>query len=372
MKARRIICIALVAVSVTAFVSCSDAIYATIETAIKTSTNTLSLLLTVTDIVVPPPGGTYYVSAGAVFLGTLVNGTVTWTPNVNDNTRPLNPSGYVCNALTQFSVDGRLYGGFVTGPGAVALYRSDTSLSFNGTHGTLITSTVSPGEQVTYLKSANGILFMGGATFPTGATQYVYELDYSADGTTWNPAIASPLAYPVSGVGYDFVHTVYWASSGSNLYKGSSPSTLALVGNPSGADPILGLFVDSANGRVFLTMKTSGIYFSSDGATWAHIGADLNGSAQMAYLCAAGPVDPGNNIYLVGADGFGYYTLNFGAGSWSRFGDTTILLYTSSVSRIVFDGPNSNVLMGTNLNGLWRGVFDSTGALASGQSWTHE
>jgi hypothetical protein len=119
-------------------------------------------------------------------------------------------------------------------------------------------------------------------------------------------------------------------------------------------------------------MKTSGIYFSSDGATWAHIGADLNGSAQMAYLCAAGPVDPGNNIYLVGADGFGYYTLNFGAGSWSRFGDTTILLYTSSVSRIVFDGPNSNVLMGTNLNGLWRGVFDSTGALASGQSWTHE
>jgi hypothetical protein len=58
----------------------------------------------------------------------------------------------------------------------------------------------------------------------------------------------------------------------------------------------------------------------------------------------------------------------------SRFGDSTILLYTSSVSRIAVDNlyPQENVLMGTNVNGLWRGTFDGTGNLASGQSWVHE
>lgn len=370
MKARYLTFLGIFSVALAALTSCSDAIFATIETERKTATNSLSLTLNIYDIAVPVPG-TYCVAAGGVFQGiySLANG-VAWTPNINDNSRPYNPSGALCNAMAWFPVTGLLYGGFVTSSGSPSLYQSDGTYSFGSGHGTLITSTAAPGEQVTLLRTANTYLFMGGATGTTGLT---FELDYSNNGTAWTATNLTGLPYPISGVGWN--GTNYWAASQANVYTSPNPPSNFVVAptNPVASnDTVNGVFATSA-GYVFLATKLNGIYWSpNQGGTWNHISPDQQGSVTVSYLCVTGPVDSGNDKYLVGSDGYGYYTLSISGSNISRFGDSTILLYTSSVSRIAWDNVNSNVLMGTNANGLWRGVFDSTGALASGQSWTHE
>ena len=141
-------------------------------------------------------------------------------------------------------------------------------------------------------------------------------------------------------------------------------------------------------GVVIVLTKTSGVFYTTTSATvtpnsgWSHFSDQPQGSANPAsFLCAAGPVNPlgTNDLYLIGSDGnnttgFGYYTLSVSTGAYSRFSDTTILLYTSSVSHILVDSQN-NVLMGTNYNGLWRGVFDpGSGQILNGtnQYWIHE
>ena len=136
---------------------------------------------------------------------------------------------------------------------------------------------------------------------------------------------------------------------------------------------------------VIVLTKTKGVFYTTNGGTaWTNVSPGLpSGSANpAAFLCARRPVNPApfgaGDLYLVGSDGnnttgFGYYTLSTTTGAIDRFSDTTILLYTSSVSRIVVDGPN--VLIGTNFNGLWRGVFSQvTGQILSGtnQYWIHE
>jgi hypothetical protein len=379
MKARYLTFLGLFSMAQFALISCSDAIFATIETERKTATNSLSLTLSIFDIAVPVPG-TYCVAAGGVFQGiySLANG-VAWTPNINDNSRPYNPSGAVCNAMSLFG--GVLYGGFVTSSGSPSLYQSDGTYSFGNGRGTLITSTAAPGEQVTLLRSAGPVvtpyLFMGGTTGTTGLT---FELDYSSNGTVWTATNLTGLPYPISGVGWD--GTNYWAASQANVYTSLNPASNFVpppINPVPSNDQVNGVFADSANGRVFLATKLNGIYWLQEpGTSWNHISPDQQGSVTVSYLCVTGPVgtdSSGNIIYLAGSDGYGYYTVAIppvGPGGMSRFGDSTILLFTSSVSRIAWDSANSNVLMGTNANGLWRGVFDSTGALASGQSWTHE
>jgi hypothetical protein len=126
---------------------------------------------------------------------------------------------------------------------------------------------------------------------------------------------------------------------------------------------------------VFIATKSDGILFTLDnGSTWHQIDPDQVGSVVVSYLCVAGPVDSGSGktTYLAGSDGYGYYTLSTsGNGSLTRFDDSTIGLFSHSVSRILVDG--ANVLMGTHANSLWRAVFDTTtGDLASGESWIHE
>jgi hypothetical protein len=350
------------------------------------------LTLNVYDIAVPLAGN-YWVAAGGVFQGVLTGfspGTVSWRPNVNDSSRPFNPSGTACKALAQFNPGTGLvlYGGFVSSNGTASLYQSDSTYSFGTGYGTPITMAV-PGEQVTYLKAAGPTyLFMGGATLNSGSNQYQFELDYSSNGTQWFQTNLTTLPYPITGVGYDSFSNTYWAvsspfglnstsiSTPATIYTspGPTPTSFSPVSNPSG-DMVNGILVDSANRRVFLATRLHGIYWSQSGGAWNQIGADQQGSVTVSSLCVAGPVDsPGGVVYLVGSDGYGYYTLNTSTNSMSRFGDSTILLYTSSVSRIAVDNlyPQENVLMGTNVNGLWRGTFDGTGNLASGQSWVHE
>jgi hypothetical protein len=393
MKARYLTFLGLFGAALVALLSCSDPIYATIETEKKTDTNTLGLTLNIYDIAVPAPGN-YYVAAGGVFQGILNGTTVTWTPNSNDSSRPFNPKGAICNALAYLLSANRLFGGFFTQSGNLGLYKSASggNYSFGPGYGTPITATASPGEQVTLLRSANGVLFMGGTN-----AQGTYELDYSlTDGTTWTQEIPT-LAYPITGVGYDGpTNENYWAVSSPTVPPGSTNTTTAVVYKsntnptsfsqyltspvPSG-DQVNGVFGDSVGptgGHVFLATRQNGIYWSKDGGSnWYNISADSQNNLPVSYLCVAGPVDsPGGSVYIAGSDGYGYYTFTLSDSSLDhdRFGDSTILLYTSSVSCVAADnlGATNNVLMGTNANGLWRGVFDSSGNLASGQSWTHE
>src|SRR5208282_1184963 len=105
MKARHLTLLGLCSLALAALTSCSDAIFATLESATQTTTNTLSLILNIYNIAVPSPG-TYWVAAGGVFQGILAGnspGTVSWRPNVNDNSRPFNPSGTACTVLALFS-----------------------------------------------------------------------------------------------------------------------------------------------------------------------------------------------------------------------------------------------------------------------------
>jgi len=387
MKARFFTFLGFVSLALAVLTSCTDAIFATIETEKKVATNTLPLLLSIFDIAVTAPN-TYYVAAGAVFRGVLsgVGGTVTWTPNTTDTSRPFNPPGnLICNAMALFG--GAVWGGFISPSGVASLYRSGPTPSFAAADGSTQIPMV-PGEQVTLLRSAGPAptpnLYIGGATAP-GSGDYVYELDYVPNaGTTYTATSLTGLNKPVVGVGFD--GTLYWAAAGSNVDTGWRVYTSAtrdfasptVVGNTGiGADTINGLFVADPTlhpGVVIITTKTSGVFYTTNsGGTWSHAGADVpSGSSNPAsYLAAAGPIDTLGDKYLIGSDGFGYYTLSLSTGL-TRFQDTTILLYTSSVSKILVDG--SNVLMGTNFNGLWRAVFDANGVVASGtnQYWIHE
>jgi len=372
MKSRHLRLLALLALSLAALAACSDAIYSTIETEKKTATNTLSQTLSVFGIAVSP-AQTYYVAAGAIFKGVLSGTTVSWIPNASDSTRPWNPPGLLCNAMALYGTN--LFGGFVAQDGTPSLYMSSASpYSFNS--GATSLATASAGEQVTMLGATAANLFVGGATL--SGNNYVYQLDYSSSpgSVAWTTALfpetilgAPGLAYPLVGVAN--LGTTYWTASGSTLYTSTGLPTFTAVTAQSWGT-INGVFADSANNRVFVVTKSNGIYYSTDGgSTWpSHIGADVVGTATVGYLTVAGPVDSGGDKYLVGSDGFGYYTLSISAGTMSRFGDSTIALYSASVSHIALDG--ANVLLGTNSKGLWRAVFDGTGALASGQSWINE
>ena len=78
------------------------------------------------------------------------------------------------------------------------------------------------------------------------------------------------------------------------------------------------------------------------------------------------------NVYLVGADGWGYYYLNVAAAHFTRFNDSTILLYSAAVRRILVDlvGRDNSVFMGTAGGGLWRASFNNGAPDANG--WIHE
>ena len=364
MKARHLILPGLVLLAVAALSTCTDAIYSIIENEKKVVTSTLPLTVSIFDIAASGAGGPYYVAAGGVFQGTFNAGaTIDWYPS--DTSRPLNPSGLACNSMVYFPGPNTLWGGFITQSGNVPLYQSTAGLTFAGQ--SPVNDAAINGKQTILLQVANGHLYM--VSTPDNVN---YELDYSATGATWaGSPFLSNLPKPITGVVWDGVN--YWATSGNSLYMSSpGPTSFVLATSPvPSGDLINGIFAETTGGYVFLATKSNGIYYSIRGASWNHIGADVIGNVIVPNLSVAGPVDAGRDKYLVGSDGYGYYTLSISQNNISRFGDSTVALYIESVRRILVDG--ANVFMGTNGNGLWRAVFDTTlGQLAAGQAWVHE
>lgn len=372
MKSRHVILLATLSLSLAALAACSDAIYATIDTEKKTATNTLSQTISVFDMAVTPPAAgsaTYYVASGAIFQGTLEGTSVSWTPNAADNTRPWNPPGMVCNAMTFYN-NANLYGGFIAQNSSI-LYKSSAGPQFSFGSNPAPIDLRSAGEQVTTLSSVGVNLFVGGAVM--SGKNYVFQLEYTNDpGVAAFTSLVTGQPYPLVPVVYD--GTNYWTASGSTLFESPTAlTTSSFVPNASQSwGTINGVF---ANGGVVIVLtKANGVFYSlNSGGAWTQVQPDHQGTVTVSYLSAAGPIAP--NVYLVGSDGYGYYTLNTsGSGSLSRYGDSTTLLYLASVSRIVLDPLNNVVLMGTNARGLWRTVYDpvSGNVPASGQSWINE
>jgi hypothetical protein len=375
MKARLILFALFVLIASLMLSTCTEnggSIYATIEKEQLVSTSTLSKTLVIADMTTVASGGPYYVAAGGVFQGALAGSTVTassitWTPNSSNSARPYNPLGtdgttMLNNALAVYS--GSIYGGFYTPSGSqYGLYSATTAAP--GTWSPLALPTT--GEQVVKLLSANGFLLIAG----TSGSYTSYEID-SWDGATMVQQ-RTGLTTKITGLAWD--GTDFFFATTTAVYAALTPAGFAaatplpLPALASG-DVINSIYADT--GHVFVVTQIGGLYYSSDhGATWTNVAAPVVNSLVVPLLTIAGPVGT-SGVYLVGSDGYSYYTFKIG-GSLTRFADTTIALYAESVGKILVDG--THVFMGTNEFGLWGAEFDGSatgGGLASGTSWIHE
>jgi hypothetical protein len=352
-------------------------IYATIETEQKVVDSTLPKTITVCDLVnnSTAPTYPYYVAAGAIYKGTRPNADnkMGW-PSTGNSAKPVTPpvSDALCNTIVLFN--GELWGGFFSTGSILGLYSSNL-LSFAGRPAV---SGIVKGKQVISLQATDngspGQLFVCTGTVSGG--KYVYQLSYF-DSVTWSPLLTD-LPDPVNGVVWDPNPTgtpQYLMVSGSKVYSDTNdPPVFAETTLPGvsldSSDELRAIFVDSANDRLFIPTRDNGVYVRKLGI-WSQAPADdVNGNT-VEYLAVAGPVNGAGNKYLVGSDGYGYYTLDISTMKLTRFDDNTILLYSSAVRRILVDG--TTVLMGTAGNGLWSATFNpATGDLASDTAWVHE
>jgi hypothetical protein len=344
-------------------------IYATIESAKKTVTSSLAKTLTIQDLVQRALGGPYNVAAGAIYEGAITGSPSTagdiiqWKTDGGGSLLPIAPPlpGQICSSLVLRS--GRLWGAFFKPDNSTfGLYESDAGFSF----ATSTADAFFAGKQIMNLQVANGYLFA--VAGPVTSSDYQYELDYY-DGS-WHQLI--PLQ-PKMIYGMAWDGTNYWAVGGASqttvyISTGAVPAapTVYSLYNFTNGGQLNGVFTDGA--RVFIPSKSGGVYYN-DGITWAQYGPDNQNSYTVGYLCVGGPVGVASK-YVVGSDGYGYYYLDVVAGSFTRFNDATILLYSAAVRRILVDTSNNSVFMGTAGGGLWRATFNSGVPDANG--WIHE
>jgi hypothetical protein len=344
-------------------------IYATIETETKTVDNSLPDTITVRGIVPVAPGGPYYAAAASLYKGTFSGSTMTWS-KVTKTT----PPGSLVNAIATDGASG-VWVGLITSGSVLGLYGSSAPDTVT------FTKQADPGatQQQVQALSADGNtpanLF---AVYDVLSGQdYEYELEYLSAGTWTIDLLGGLVPDPIVGVATKGVGS-YFTASGASIYSATTVATGAFsVSQSLGAgDTAQGIFGDVANGRVFVATKTGGIWYN-DG-TWHQVKAPVINSVTVPFLSVAGPIDLGtNHKYLVGSDGYGYFTFDItapAASAFTQFADSTIALYSASISTILVDPTTpTTVFMGTNNAGLWRASFDaSTGALTAGTSWTHE
>ena len=361
-------------------------IYATIETEKKINVSTLDQYLTIIDLAnVPAAPLPYFVAAGAVYNGTVADASnnIGW-PTFGGTPGVVAPpvSGALCAALTYFNAtlpaNTGLYGGFFTSDGSVVgLYRSAAaSPSFS----TAIAAMA--GKQIALLAADPNdpakYLFASVANLGSGTTGFTYELDYSADGFASTTSVALTGQPKITGVAYFPVNSTYYVTSGSVLYAGLTPGSLSPTSIPNNGEQLQGATVDPVSNYILIPSNNGAVYYSQNGTAWARASTSdqINGYT-VSLLNVSAQV--GNNgpgpVYLVGADGLGFYTLNVQNNTLSRFSDVTVTgLYAGAVRRILVDPIHNNlVFMGTAGTGLWRANFDpATGLVAPGSSWIHE
>ena len=174
-----------------------------------------------------------------------------------------------------------------------------------------------------------------------------------------------------SRVAFTSTPGTYWAVSGTSLYSGAAG---ALVVEPrltkSATEEVLTSVFSDNGTRLFVTSNLGYVYYSADeGATWTPNASAMKVSdTVVSFLTVAG--GPNQSKMLVGSDGYGYYVLDTAVTppTLARFADSTIGLYTASISRFLID---ENRLFACTLKGLWRTEsFDATDC--SVESWIQE
>jgi hypothetical protein len=386
----------IAAIGAAAFASCTQnggLIYMNIQKTTKTNTSTsIPLDITVSDMVVTGGGGgaaPYYVAAGKIYSGTVPStGSTSWSAI---SVPQSSGKDMLCNALAW---DGTyLWGGFFSSDGStVGLYYMAPS---SGTW-TLVTAAQIAGKQITYVGWVNSLLFVAAATISNGS--FVYELDVLSGGPagTWTPttlAGAATLSKPITGVG--FAGTTYYATSWNIIYTATGIPPFAFGASYTSSnsnDLFRGVYVDTdylgtpGNNLIIVpssnqTAQTSGIggvFYSTTGAGgFTEATTNAGTSYTVGFLCAAGPVDSGHSVYLLGSDcgfggAFGFFSFTPSTVSLNRFSGLSYSLYASAVNRVFVDAANSIVAMGTINNGLWVTYpVDTTGGFGS-NTWTQE
>ena len=126
--------------------------------------------------------------------------------------------------------------------------------------------------------------------------------------------------------------------------------------------------------RLIVSSKLGAVYYWADATapSWTKVTAANVGDKTVGFLGIGGPVDgPGGNKYLVGADGYGYYTLDVSTATptLTRFSESTIALYASAVRGFFVDG--TVVFAQTLARGLWRATF-TAGGVPDSTGWIQE
>ena len=380
MRIRFVVPLVALCVLVAALFSCTaegGSIYKTIENEQKVSVSTLEQTLTIFDILktgdIQFP---YMVAAGAVYKGTVPdsNNVIGWPIQSKDPIAVSPPvGGALCLAMVNYA--GAIYGGFfVDGPG-MGLYKSTSgpNFSFRPSDGaTYYADPLVAGKQITLLQVAGGQLFMVTAAIASGTSGFTYDL-LVFDGTNFSPTGLAGLTDKITGVGLSA--GTYYVTAGPFLYTGGSLATLtgSRVMGPFTVDTsveLRGVTVDS--GYILIPASSGDVYYNN-GVSWAKTGtSDTVNGRQVGFLTVSarvGAAGPGD-VFLIGADGAGYYTLTTLDNTVTKFSDVTVTgLYAGAVRKILVDG--STVFMGTDGTGLWRAIFDpALGQVNS--AWVHE
>jgi hypothetical protein len=359
----------LVLAAALALVSCPASIYFTLEGEKKTIDNTLNNFISFFDVA--SLGGAYYAAGGSIWKGTVSGTTSTW-----DTTKITPPQpGMLCNGLVAFG--GNLYGSFFapSGPAVYGLFQNaGGGASFAAI--SLGTPADVQGKQISLVRvipsAAGGLAIV--TAVPSG-NSFLYTLYDSPDGPWPNGGFVPVLSgkpNPISGVAY--AASRYWAVTGQELYSDVlTPGTMNSVGVGStigSSDELRDVFADG--NTLIVTSKLGAVYYCPNAAAplWTKVTAAKVGDKTVGFLGISKPVDAAGDRYLVGADGYGYYTLDVSATpTLTRFDVSTIALYASAVRGFFVDG--STVFAQTLARGLWRANFTTAGVPDS-DGWIQE
>jgi len=322
--------------------SCSDqefGIFYFLENETKQEDNSLENTLTVAGMLLS--GSRYYIAGGGGMYSRTLSSTE-W-----DDVRMPSGADYVIS-LSGFSVDGKMYAGFLMDDASYRFYRADPDRNPSWER---ITTSVVDGPQIMAIEELNGRLFV--ATYDDED----YGLYSSGDGTGYTTEIA-PQSNRIFDVAFDGGD--YWVAAGEEVYTGGSG---ALATKPSGELPdknggYTGVYHSTDYGKWYIAMDNGVVADSSNGTSWSESDSQSVAGKDVPFRRITEIPNPENNI-LVATEGYGFYEMEDGqADSLERMSEfTAVELFKSWVLDIFIDAPTVFCL--TAGSGLWRNTYES-------------
>jgi hypothetical protein len=275
----------------------------------------------------------------------------------------------LCNGLVAFGTE--LYGAFFPASGSTLPGLFVTTGGGAAFSATSLSDTDIQDRQISLLRVIPGSRIV--AVTATGSgSPFTYSAWDSPDGSTFTEVLAGRTV-GITGVTRT-ADLTYWAATGKELFSGPAAgmSAYAMGGYTIGAtDALRDVFADG--NRLIVSSKLGAVYYCPDvtAPSWTKVTAAKVGDRTVGLLGIAGPVDAAGDKYLVGADGYGYYTLDVSptTPTLTRFDESTIALYASAVRGFFIDG--TTVFAQTLARGLWRATF-TVGGVPDSSGWIQE